>query len=191
MEVHFEFPMVRMMMYAAVLYGAKALQQFTCVGSVIDEKGQKSIFFDETKAIHAEFRKLGNTLMALDSKYVFHSDDLLPTSPYMTGLADDITDSEVICGPLQDRVSVGELEDKYGNTYLVILNRDFTVDKTVELAMKKTSRIYEVSRETGRQSVLEDSTDKLTVTLAAGDAVLVRVQDAAEEAYTVEYRLEK
>lgn len=188
---HFEFPMVRMMMYAAVLYGAKALQQFTCVGSVIDEKGQKSIFFDETKAIHAEFRKLGNTLMALDSRYVFHSDDLLPTSPYMTGLADDITDSEVICGPLQDRVSVGELEDKYGNTYLVILNRDFTVDKTVELAMKKTSRIYEVSRETGRQSVLEDAADKLTVTLAPGDAVLVRVQDAAEEACTVEYRLEK
>ena len=57
--------------------------------------------------------------------------------------------------------------------------------------MKKNYRIYEVSRETGRQSVLDDGTDKLTVTLAAGDAVLVRVQDAAEEAYTVEYRLEK
>jgi len=188
---HFEFPMVRMMMYAAVLYGAKALQQFTCVGSVIDEKGQKSIFFDETKAIHGELKKLGNTLMALDSKYVFHSEDLLPASPYITGLIEDIADSEVIAGPLQNRVSVGELEDKYGNTYLVILNRDFTVTKTVELAMKKTSRIYEVSRENGRQSVLEDAADKLSITLAPGDAVLVRVQDAAEEAYTVEYRLEK
>ena len=188
---HFEFPMVRMMMYAAVLYGAKALQQFTCVGSVIDEKGQKSIFFDETKAIHAEFKKLGNTLMALDSRYVFHSADLLPTSPYLTGLADDITDSEVLSGTLQDRVSVGELEDRYGNTYLVILNRDFTVEKTVELSLNKNYRIYEVSRETGRQSVLDDGTDRLTVTLAPGDAVLVRVQDAAEEAYTVEYRLEK
>jgi len=180
-----------MMMYAAVLYGAKALQQFTCVGSVIDEKGQKSIFFDETKAIHAEFKKLGNTLMALDSRYVFHSADLLPTSPYLTGLADDITDSEVLSGTLQDRVSVGELEDRYGNTYLVILNRDFTVEKTVELSLNKNYRIYEVSRETGRQSVLDDGTDRLTVTLAPGDAVLVRVQDAAEEAYTVEYRLEK
>ncbi|MBQ8402206.1 MAG: hypothetical protein IJX14_09790 [Clostridia bacterium] len=188
---HFEFPMVRMMMYAAVLYGAKALQQFTCVGSVIDEKGQKSIFFDETRAIHAELKKLGNTLMALDSRYVFHSEDLLPSSPYMTGLSDDITDSQVLSGPLQDRVSVGELEDKYGNTYLVILNRDFTVEKAVELALQKEYRIYEVSRETGRQSVICDSTDRFTITLAPGDAVLVRVQDAAEEAFTAEYRLEK
>ncbi|MBQ3592687.1 MAG: hypothetical protein II979_12165, partial [Clostridia bacterium] len=188
---HFEFPMVRMMMYAAALYGAKALQQFTCVGAVTEQSGQKDIFFDETKAIHAEFKKLGNTLMALDSRYVFHSADLLPTSPYLTGLADDITDSEVLSGTLQDRVSVGELEDRYGNTYLVILNRDFTVEKTVELSLNKNYRIYEVSRETGRQSVLDDGTDRLTVTLAPGDAVLVRVQDAAEEAYTVEYRLEK
>ena len=71
------------------------------------------------------------------------------------------------------------------------LNRDFTVEKTVELSLNKNYRIYEVSRETGRQSVLDDGTDRLTVTLAPGDAVLVRVQDAAEEAYTVEYRLEK
>ena len=188
---HFEFPMVRMMMYAAVLYGAKALQQFTCVGSVIDEKGQKSIFFHETGEIHAEFRKLGNTLMALESKYVFHSDDLLPGSLFMKDLADDIGDSEVICGPLGKRVSVGELEDKYGNTYLLILNRDFTEEKIVALNMKKTSRIYEVSRKTGRQSILEEAADRLTVTLTPGDACLIRVQDTAEEAYTVEYRLEK
>lgn len=188
---HFEFPMVRMMMYAAVLYGAKALQQFTAVGSVIEEDGQKSIFFDETKAIHAEFQKLGNTLMALHSKHVFHSADLLPGSPYMTGLADDIVDSAWLAGSLQDRVSVGELEDAYGNTYLVILNRDFTREKTVTLPLKKTCRLYEVSRETGRQSVLADGTDAIEVTLAMGDAIVLRIQDAAEEAYTVEYRIDK
>ena len=188
---HFEFPMVRMMMYAAALYGAKALQQFTCVGAVTKQSGQKDIFFEETKEIHDEFRKLGNTLMALDSQYVFHSADLLPGSPYMTGLEDDITDSEVIAGPLQDRVSVGELADAYGNRYLMILNRDFTVEKKVEIALKAPSRIYEVSRETGRQSMICEGTDKIEVTLAAGDAVLYRVQNAAEEAFTIEYRLEK
>lgn len=188
---HFEFPMVRMMMYAAVLYGAKALQQFTCVGSVIDEKGQKSIFFEETKNIHAEFKKLGNTLMALDSEYVFHSEDLLPGCAYMAGLSDDISESKVICGPLENRISVGELKDKFGNTYLVVLNRDFTAEKTLKLNMKKNSRIYEVSKETGRQSILEEAVDQLTVTLAPGDARLIRVQDSADEAYTVEYRLEK
>lgn len=188
---HFEFPMVRMMMYAAVLYGAKALQQFTCVDSVIDEAGQKSIFFEETKAIHGEFRKLGNTLMALDSKHVFHSADLLPGSPYMTGLADDIVDSAWLAAPLPNRVSVGELADAYGNTYMVILNRDFTTDKTITLPLKKTSRLYEVSRVTGRQSVLSDAADQIEVTLAMGDAIVLRIQDAAEDAYTVEYRIDK
>ena len=36
-----------------------------------------------------------------------------------------------------------------------------------------------------------EGTDKIEVTLAAGDAVLYRVQNAAEEAFTIEYRLEK
>lgn len=89
------------------------------------------------------------------------------------------------------RVSVGELEDSEGNTYLVILNRDFTVEKTVEIALKKNCRIYEVSRVTGRQNVIADAADKITVTLAPGDATLVRIQDANDEAFTIEYRLDK
>ena len=178
-------------MYAAALYGCKGLQQFTAVGSVIDEKGEKGIFFEEQKKIHSEFKKLGNTLMALENRYVFHSSDVLPGVPFFEGLADDIAASEILCGPLPKRVSVGELTDAYGNEYLMILNRDFAEEKTVTLPLKDTFRLYEVSRETGKQSVLCDATDVITVHLAKGDAVLYRVQKASEEPFTLEYRIEK
>ncbi len=188
---HFEFPMVRMMMYSAVLYGAKGLQQFTSVDATTTQAGGKGPIHAETKEIHRELTKLGNTLMALDSQYVFHSADLLPGCPWMSGLADDILDSDVLASPLPNRVSVGELTDCEGNRYLLILNRDFTVEKQISLPLKKAYRLYEISRETGRQSVLCDSADTIDVTLAPGDAVLLRVQDACEEAFTIEYRLEK
>lgn len=187
----FEFPMVRMMMYAAAMYGVKGLQQFTAVGSVINEDGSRGPFFDEQKAIHDEFRHLGNTLMALENRYVFHSADLLAEYPYYDEFRDDIADSAVLTGELPERVSVGELEDAYGNTYLLILNRDFASAKNFTLNFKDTVRLYNVSRTTGRQVPVEGEWNTMNIELPAGDAVLFRVQPASEEAYTIEYRLEK
>lgn len=188
---HFEFPMVRMSMYAAAMYGCKGLQQFTAVGSVITAKGTKAKFFDETKAIHGEFEHLGNTLMALENRYVFHSDDLLPGSPYMEGLADDIAESEILAGALEKRVSVGELADAYGENYLLVLNRELEEDRILHLNFKKPVRIYEVSKETGRQTVIAENVQSCAMPFVRGDGRLFRVQDAEKEAFTVEYRLEK
>ena len=187
----FTFPMVRMNMYAAVLYGAKGLQQFTAVGSTVTTDGQPDIFFEEQKAIHREFRMLGSTLMALENVNVIHSDDLLPGCEHMAGLAETMADSRLLCGTLPSRVSVGEFADAYGNQYLLVLNRDYETDAAVTLDLQADSRIYEVSRVTGRQNVIWDGTKQINVTLAKGDAILYRVQPAAEEAFTVEYRLEK
>lgn len=188
---HFDFPMVREQMYAAALYGCKALQHFTVVDTVITDDGKRGRFFEQQQQIHREFKKLGNTLMALENRFVFHSDDLLPNAPFFAGLADNIAESAVFSAPLPTRVSAGELCDAYGNVYVMILNRDFTVPKTVSLPLKKTLRLYEVSRETGRQHLLCDATDRIDLTLAEGDAILLRVQDAKEDPFTVEYRLEK
>ncbi len=187
----FEFPMVRMMMYAAAMYGVKGLQQFTAVGSVIEADGSRGQFFEEQKQIHDEFRRLGNTLMALENRYVFHSADLLADYPYYDEFRDDIADSAVLCGELPKRTSVGELEDAYGNRYLLILNRDFTAAQTFTLNFKDTVRLYSVSRKTGRQTVIDGEWNAMTIELSAGDAALIRVQPAAEEPYTIEYRLEK
>ena len=188
---HFEFPMVRAMMYAAVMYGAKALQQYTAVGSVIEQSGKKGPFFDDVKAIHAEFRNLGGTLMALDNKFVFHSSEIAEKLPPYARFADDMKDSAVLADePLPARISVGELADAYGNTYLLVLNRDFTKEAAISLPLKKTSRLYKVCPHCGRQFEKGEG-QALSLTLAPGDGQLWRVQDAAAEACTIEYRIEK
>ncbi|MBQ8577825.1 MAG: hypothetical protein IJ449_07665 [Clostridia bacterium] len=187
----FMFPMVRMNMYAGILYGAKALQQFTAVGAVIEQSGAKGIFFEDQKVIHEELRHLGNTLMAIENKTVIHSDDLLPGCEHMEGLAEKMEDSLLLTGSLPARTSAGEFEDAYGNRYLLLLNRDYECDREITVSLKNASRLYEVSRVTGRQNVVCDRTDSVTVSLAKGDAILYRVQNADEAPFTVEYRLEK
>jgi hypothetical protein len=73
----------------------------------------------------------------------------------------------------------------------MVLNRDYETDAAITLDLKDSSRIYEVSRVTGQQNVIWDETKQINVTLAKGDAILYRIQPAAEEAFTIEYRLEK
>ena len=89
------------------------------------------------------------------------------------------------------RCSVGEFTDCEENRYLLIQNRDFLVSREFCLKLKKDFRIYTVSKEDGMQVVSTENTDKLSLNLEPGDAVLLRFQDAAEEAYLIDYVLEK
>lgn len=199
----FTYSMVRMMMHAAVLYGAKGLQMYA-VGvdksdgylsgeHVITADGGKGEFFEDHKEVHRQLATLGNTLMALTSHRVYHSDDLMPFGihgPIYQEMADSISDSEILAGPLPSRTSVGELRDDYGNRYLYILNRDFYQDLKAELNLKGSYNLYEVSREDGKQHLLATGTDRIPVSLIPGDAILLRVQNAAEEAFLADYELE-
>ena len=189
---YFVFPMVRCFMYGAILYGAKGLQHYAAGernNLLIKKDGDKDVFFDEMKQIHGEIKALGNTLMALDSKRVYHSAELLPGCEYLKPLVDGIADSEIFVGELPHRTSVGELEDAYGNQYVVILNRDYEKALSATLGLKEEFRVYEVNREDGKQRVICEKTGVLPVKLESGDAVVLRLQKAAEEAYTIDYIL--
>ena len=87
------------------------------------------------------------------------------------------------------RTSVGEMEDEYVNVYAVIQNRDFYKTAEIKLSLKDNFRVFEVSKEDGKQRVIFDSVNELPLTLEPGDAVLYRFQKASEEAFTVEYEL--
>ena len=190
----FVFPMVRTFMYAGALYGAKGLQHYQACDrgdtSVVNPAGEKGRFFDQQRAIHREFMALGNTLMALDSTLVYHSDDLLTGNADMKEWCDSIADSTLFT-ELPKRCSVGEFADGYGNSYVMILNRDYEKPLKAELLMKAYFRLYEVSKLDGGQSIIADGTDTLKLELAPGDAILLRVQDTADEPFTCEYKLEK
>ena len=187
----FTFPMIRLSMYAGAMYGAKALQHYCATDAIVDADGNRLPFFEPQKQINAEFKALGDTLMALDCKHVFHDDSCLPDFAPMAQYRELLSDSAFLADRLPDRTSVGEFEDAYGNRYMMVLNRDYHSDKTVALKLNQPYRVYEVSRDDGLQSVQNDGTDLLSLSLAAGDAVLLRLQPAEEEAFTVEYRLVK
>lgn len=204
-----DFSMVRAMMYAAALYGAKGLQNYTVTGTcrygqgsstyptketVLIATGEKGDFFDEMKEIHAEFKNLGNTLMALTNRAVYHSDDLEVFGKYgeiYKNYRDDIAESNLLAGDLPQRTSVGELYDDYGNEYLFILNRDFYKEKAVQIRLKEEYRIYQVCRNDGKQYLYNESTDTISAELACGDAILLRLQKVTEEPCTVAYQLEE
>lgn len=187
----FIFPMIRAIMYAGALYGAKGLQHFTAQGSIINEDGDKYIFFEDQRKIHEEFKNLGNTLMALTCKRVIHDSLVDPDCKEYASLHSTIADSAYIIGELPYRTSVAEFEDRYGNGYMMILNRDYMTSKTITLYLNGSYRLYEVSKTDGLQHMKADSISKIDVTLAPGDAVLYRLQNSSEEAFTIEYKLNK
>ena len=197
----FEHSMIRMMMYAAALYGAKGLQMYAASSSrthgyvtgdhVITDSGEKGVFFEQQKKLHEEFHKLGPTLLALDSKLVLHSEDLMPAGRYAAHykpLADRIEDSAVLAGPLPKRTSVGELTDQDGVRYLFVLNRDFYQPLDCELQLKAPMKLYEVRKSDGSQLLLKEKTTSIEIHLAQCDAVLLRLQPGEETPFLIAYK---
>ena len=188
----FIFPMVRCFMYSAVLYGAKGLQNYATGekgNRFMNPDGSKGDFFEDQKQINYELKNLGNTLMALDSKLIIHSSDLLSGCEYTKPYFNSFEESLIFAEELPKRTSVGELEDKYGNRYAVILNRDYEKVSAISLKLKDSFRVYEVSKEDGKQRIILDSASQLTLTLQPGDAVLYRFQKASDTPFTCEYEL--
>ena len=127
--------------------------------------------------------------MALTSKLIIHSDDLLPGCEYTKPYFNKVEESKIFAGTLPKRCSIGELEDQYDNTYAVILNRDYEKTVEIKLDLKDNFRVYEVSKVDGKQRIIAENVNEITVKLNGGDAVLYRFQKATEKAFTIEYEL--
>ncbi len=202
------FPMIRMMMYSGALYGAKGLQNYTVTGicgvsddekqvypekeTVIVFTGEKGEFFEEQKKINQEFKMLGNTLMALSNRAVYHSSDLKIFGKYdeiYKRFADTISESKILAKKLPQRTSIGEFYDDYGNEYLLILNRDFDKNLEAEIPLSGKFNLYEVSKVDGKQHLAGKNTEKINVSLSRGDAILLRIQPSGDEMYSIEYTL--
>ncbi len=189
-NVHYTYSMTSAMIYGALIYGAKGLQFYTAIdNAVIDGTGERAQYFEKQKSTHAKLSAWGNTLMALESKLVYHSDELLPDCPYMEGLSDKIEDSNILKGKLPLRTSVGELQDAYGNNYMLIVNRRFFKELDTTLELKGNYNIYEVSFSDGKQNLIKENASELDIRLPEGEAILLRIQPAGEELCTIEYAL--
>ena len=183
---------VRMQQFNALMYGVVGLQNYNVYNGALNADGTRGPLYFSTRDINRRSRQLGKTLMALTSTGIFHSPEVLQGHPDFEAFRQPMSDSAVLADePLPTRCSAGEFTDAEENRYLFILNRDYEVARTFELKLKKSFRIYTVSQEDGLQSVRADAADSLKLTLQPGDAVLLRFQDAAEDAFLIDYVLQK
>jgi len=176
----------------ALLYGAKGIQHYTAAGCVLDADGGRGDYFEHTRKINRRLVQWGRTLMALTSTGVYHSDEVLAADPdFRKNYCDDFADSMLFEGKLDARVSVGEFADDYGNRYAMILNRDYVRTRDISMKLKTEKRVYEVSEKDGMQRVLHENACEMDIHLKPGQARLFRIQDAAEEAFLMDYILDK
>lgn len=196
-----DYPMIRLQMNYALLYGAKGLQSFGCTGSSVSPEGsferrkmleldgREGWFYGDISRELARIEAMGNTWMALTRKHVFHGKEVLPENTFFNTLfRENVCDSKLLSlEELPFRCSVGEFDDGYGNEYLFVLNRDYKCSRAFTLPIKGEKRVYEVSEADGRQYVVSDRNTCLCVTLAPGSAKLYRLQDPEKEADEIEY----
>ncbi|MDP4133013.1 MAG: hypothetical protein Q8882_03275 [Bacillota bacterium] len=197
-----DFPMIRLQMYNALMYGAKALQSYNATGSacspgkesersVLKPDGTKGYFYEDTKNINFEMQNLGRTLMALESYGVYHSSEVLKDNDYFNeNFRKNIKESGIFASDLPKKCSVGLFKDKEDNDYVLILNRDYLNSNKFILPLKFKVRLYEVSKNDGMQREI-GITDKINIALSPGDGILYRLQDWKKESCLIEYFLEK
>ncbi len=197
---------MRSQQYLSLLYGAKGLQNYNIFCGALNWDGTPGPLYHETQALNRYCTNWGRTLMALESKAVYHSPEVLKGNENFAALHNTTAESEILAEQdLPFRCSIGELADEEGNRYLIIQNRDYRETRTFRLELKKNFRIYEVSKFTGDQKPLtkpvatldgnftqaDDLKNEISVNLGAGDAIFFRFQDAEQEPFLIDYVLQK
>lgn len=179
-----------MQAFNVLLHGGKAVQYYCTVEGALYWDGRMGPLFYQMKALNRRISQWGKTLMALTSEGVYHSPEVLAGYAAFDKYREPVSNSKVLADEtLPMRCSVGELSDGEGNRYLFVLNRDYRNDRTFKLHFQKASRVYEVSDKTGTQRVIRNRSTGIRLDLAPGDAKLLRVQNAEEEAFLIDYVL--
>lgn len=179
-----------MQAFNVLLHGGKAVQYYCTAEGAMYWDGRLGPLFYQMKALNRRISQWGKTLMALTSEGVYHSPEVLSDCAVFEKYREPISNSQILSDEaLPFRCSAGELSDREGNRYLLVLNRDYRNPRSFQLHFKKSSRVYRVSDETGEQSVIRNRSKGINLDLKPGDAVLLRVQDADEEACLIDYAL--
>ncbi len=182
---------IRLQIFYALMYGAKALQVYGATGcgcgpdgydeprKMLSFEGEKEYFYDTIKEALGEAEQLGKTFMALTSEHIYHSDEVLKEDEYFnTHFREDIGASDIFdMTHLPKRCSVGTFRDDYGNKYIYILNRDYNVGNTFSIKLKEKMRIYEVSGVDGLQHLINEGTDTIGLCINASSGILLRLDN--------------
>ena len=184
-EVAFRRPTdseIRYEMYAALAFGYKQLSFFTWftpsnrsepfADGIISADGKPNAHYETVKTINHEILAIGETLVKCDALEVwFNGPDTYgqPTVPAEFFVQADKNDS-VILSFLRHKET--------GRNYLMVVNNNFSAEQEVELTFDSAIKsLSEVSRVDGSLKALTMNGQKLTLKLAAGDAMFIALPE--------------
>ena len=172
---------LRYNMMAALAYGFKELKFFTwgvptydrsqCTTAILDWDNKPTDLYYEVCRINKKIHAIGTHLASCDASYVYHGRvrtsgayKAVPSNLFVqTGKTD------VILSLMEERDGSGE--------YVFLVNKDMQEEQTVTLTFKDMDKVFLISDSTGE--LIETALDegRFTVTLAAGDAELIRLPE--------------
>ena len=173
---------IRYEMYAALAFGYKQLSFFTWftpanrsepfADGIISADGKPNAHYETVKTINHEILAIGETLVKCDALEVwFNGPDTYgqPSVPAGFFVQADRNDS-VILSFLRHKET--------GRNYLMVVNNNFSAAQDVELTFDKAiTSVSEVSRTDGSLKALTMNGQKLSIKLAAGDAMFIALPE--------------
>ena len=171
---------LRWQAYSALAYGARALGWFTYNteveygghnwrDAVIERDGSRSRHYSMLRRVNGEILNLGDSLLRLKSTGVFHTKPL----PELTR---DASKSKLISSISAGQWVVGEFVDGSGQSYFMLVNRDFTKEQKAVITFNgKPKGLFEINKTDGAQTPVKGfstPTRSVTLTVSAGDGSL-------------------
>lgn len=175
---------LRWQAFTALAYGARGIMYFTYNtphdpnwnfhDAIIDANGKPTAKYGFARDINGEIKKLGPTLMRLNSVGVFHTGAVpsgckpLPEG----GLIQEIKGGEFV---------VGQFNSDNGARYAMFVNRSPTKACEAKIAFSQAVDVFQVSPSSGRESRMMTSVDDggacvWSASFAPGQGRLVRIE---------------
>ena len=172
---------LRYNMMASLAYGVKEIKFFTwAVSSYRDDLQTTAILgwdneptdlYYAVKDINKKIHAIGTHLAACDATYVYHSKATTPDAYEIIprNLFVQAESGDVILSLMEERIGSGE--------YVFVVSKDLTAAQTVTLTFKGMDKVYVVSDTTGGLTETALDSGKLTLTVAAGDGILIKLPE--------------
>ncbi len=173
---------IRWEVFNSLCYGVKRISYFTYwtpgvdrdegdavwhwQNGMINKDGSRNEHFYDVARINRELAAIGDILLPFDVREVFH----FGSEPdgkvrYWPGACGDITAMQA------DRATVG----MYDGGYVLLANKNFEAETTVTFSVTADKRVMHFDKQTGLWQPLTAANGTYTLTLAAGDGELVRM----------------
>jgi hypothetical protein len=137
----------------------------------INRDGTRTRHYSMLKYLNGEVLAWGPTLRRLQSTGVYHTAPLPP-------IGRPISESKLVESVRGGMALIGEFKHRDGHSYVMVVNRDFIHPVTLEVKFRQApGKLLQISRQNGREQATAShaQTGQLKISLAAGDAELLRV----------------